>query len=76
MLVLDSRKQQITTKYTSVERVAGAPASTSTGSSKKKNPARARRSKLRLEQFTKKKEDEKLNQQNIGSQKAGGGKLI
>jgi hypothetical protein len=39
VLVLESRKQKITTKYRSVERIAGAPASTSTISSKKNNPA-------------------------------------
>ena len=77
VLVLESRKQQITTKYRSVERKAGAPASTSTTSAKKKmNPARARRSKLRLEQFNKKKEDEKLKKQQTGSQTATGGKLV
>ena len=42
VLVLESRKQKITTKYRSVKRIAGAPASTSTISYKKKNPARAR----------------------------------
>ena len=75
VLVLESRKQEITTKYTSVETKAGTPATTST-SSKKKNPARARRSRLRLEQFNKKKEEEKLNKQQTGSQTAAGGKLV
>ena len=53
MLVLESRNMQIFTKYRSVEKVAGpsAPTSTTTitSSKKKRNPARARRSKLRLE---------------------------
>ena len=74
---LESRKQQITTKYRSVERKAGAPASTSTTSTKKKtNPARARRSKLRLEQFIAKKETEKLKKQPTGNQAAASNKLI
>ena len=80
VLVLESRKQQITTKYRSVEGKAGAPASTSTTSTptkkKKKNPARDRRSKLRLEQFLAKKENEKLMKQQTGNQTAATNKLI
>ena len=58
VLVLESRKSTITTKYRCVENLAGVPASSSTstnGPRKKLNPARARRSKLRLEEFIKKK---------------------
>ena len=76
VLVLESRKQQITTKYRSVEKMAGSPAPTSTRTKKKENPARARRSKLRLEQFLAKKEEEKLKKQQTGSQTAAGCKLI
>ena len=77
VLVLESRKQQITTKYRSVERKAEAPASTSTTSTKKKmNPARARRSKLRLEQFLAKKEKENLEKQPTGNQAAASTKLV
>ena len=35
---------------------------------RRKNPSRAKRSRLRLEKFNQKKEDEKLDQQEIGSQ--------
>ena len=43
-------------------------APTSTTSSRRKNPARAKRSRLRLEKFNQQKEEEKLTQQDIGSQ--------
>ena len=77
VLVLESRKEQVTTKYRTVEGKAGAPASTSTSTTKKKmNPARARRSKLRLEQFLAKKEKEKLEMQLTGNQAAASKKLI
>ena len=56
--------------------MAGSPAPTSTRTKKKENPARARRSKLRLEQFLAKKEEEKLKKQQTGSQTAAGCKLI
>ena len=58
VLVLESRKSTITTKYRCVENLAGTPASPSTSRTdpkKKMNPARARRSRLRLEEFIKKK---------------------
>ena len=56
VLVLESRRSTITTKYRCVENLAGVPASFSQNGPKKKvNPARARRSKLRLEEFLKKK---------------------
>ena len=63
VLTLETRDQQIVTKYRSVETVAGASATANTPATKthkrRGNPARARRSRLRLEQFQKKKEDEK-----------------
>jgi hypothetical protein len=76
VLVLESRKQQITTKYRSVEKMAGSSAPTSTRTKKKENPARARRSKLRMEHFRAKKEEEKLKKQQTGSQTAASFKLI
>ena len=59
-LVLETRKGAITTKYKSVETVAGVPVQTTNHTAKKRvNPARARRSKARLEEFTKNKVAEK-----------------
>ena len=58
VLVLETKKKMLTTKYRSVESVAGVPA-TSCTKKEKVNPARARRSKLRLEQFNKKIEEKK-----------------
>jgi hypothetical protein len=57
VLVLETRNKTLTTKYRCVETMAGVPskAQTSTVPIKKKvTPARARRSKLRLEKFQKK----------------------
>ena len=55
-LVLENRMGKLTTKYRSVENEAGVPAPTSTLTAKKKmNPARDRRSKARLEEFTTRK---------------------
>ena len=56
VLVLETRNSTLTTKFRTVETLTGAPATTRT---RKKNPARARRSQLRLEKFQKKKEEEK-----------------
>ena len=56
-LVLETRKGQLTTKYRCVENVPGVPAQTA----KNVNPARARRSKARLEKFTRTKLAEKSN---------------
>ena len=76
VLVLETKNGILTTKYRSVESNAGAPAYTSTSTSniKKVNPARARRSKLRQEQFMKKKMADKKKQlsgeQNGGYQAA------
>ena len=59
-LVLETRKGKLTTKYRCVETVTGVPDPTSTNCTKKRmNPARARRSKARLENFTNKKIAEK-----------------
>ena len=73
VLILESKDQQIITKYRSVERVAGASATPPPSRTTKRgwNPARARRSKLRLEAFQKKKEYDKENK--IGSKVAAGG---
>ena len=72
VLTLESRSKQIITKYRSVEKVTGPTATTSpsttTSSMRRTNPSRAKRSRLRLEKFNQKKEDEKLDQQEIGSQ--------
>ena len=55
-LVLETRKGQLTTKYRCVENVPGVPAAQT---AKNVNPARARRSKARLEKFTRTKLAEK-----------------
>ena len=56
LLVLESRKQQLITKFRSEGKLAGSPAATGTPKTKKKeNPARAKRSRLRLEKFIEKK---------------------
>ena len=57
VLVLETRKGTLNTKYRNVESVAGVPVcSTSSNSAPKKvNQARARRSRLRLEQFIQRK---------------------
>jgi hypothetical protein len=74
-LILDTRRKDIVTKYRSVEQVAGVSATTntpSTSSTKRMNPARARRSLTRLEKFKKKKEAEKLRQEKTESKAAAG----
>ena len=72
VLILETKNQQIITKYRSVERVAGASATSPPPRTTKRrgNPARARRSRLRLEEYQKKKEED--NQQKVGSQVAAG----
>ena len=64
VLVLESRNGKVSTKYRSVEVESGDPVQTS--APKKKNPARARRSKLRLEKFLQKKASQE--QQQAGEQ--------
>ena len=60
-LILETKKTNLTTKYRSVETVTGAPAAATctTTSKKQQNPARAKRSQLRLEKFQKKKIENK-----------------
>jgi hypothetical protein len=60
-LTLETRRKVISTKFRSVESNAGAPAAPTNISSakKRKNPARAKRSRLRLEDFMKRKVEEK-----------------
>ena len=67
VLVLDSRNRIITTKYTCVENLVGTLANSNTSSVKKRNAARERRSKLRLEKFMRKKKEASPEQQ-IGLQ--------
>ena len=60
-LILETSNITMTTKFRSVEAVAGVPATTTSNNSTKKkmNPSRARRSRARLEEFTKNKVAEK-----------------
>ena len=63
-LVLETRNGILITKFKCVETVSGAPTASTFPSRKRKvNPARARRSQLRLEQFMEKKNDENLRSQ-------------
>ena len=67
VLVLETRKRTLTTKYRSVEVLAGTPAPTCSSSvpnnvKRKRNPAWARRSKARLEEFNRRKVEEKIKQ--------------
>ena len=76
LFVLETRKNKMTTKFRIVETMAGAPANTSMNPIRKVNPARARRSKLRLEKFNlkkieKKKQAETSPEVQTGDQKAG-----
>ena len=57
VLVLESRNGTLATKYRSKENVVGEPAPVP--AKRRKTPARARRSKLRLERFAMKKLEEK-----------------
>ena len=69
VIFLETRQRTLITKFRSVEKVAGTQAQLTTPSTKKRrnNPARARRSQLRLEEFTKKKLEEQ-----VGSAKCPG----
>ena len=80
VLVLETRHRTLTTKFWSVEKVAGIQAPLTTPSAKKRRntPARARRSQLRLEEFSRKKKLEKedeakaqKNDQDVGKDTAG-----
>ena len=61
VLILETRRKTISTKFRSFESPVGVPAAPAniTLKEKKKNPARARRSKLRLEKFMEKKKEDK-----------------
>ena len=67
LLILETRKTSISMKYRSVETVTGPSATTSPSAvlKKKMNPARARRSKARLELFLKKKDEERNQELSI-----------
>jgi hypothetical protein len=79
VLVLETRQRTLTTKFRSVEKVAGSQAPLTTPSTKKRrnNPARARRSQLWLEEFTRKKLEaqanvkDQQNDQDSGKEAAG-----
>jgi hypothetical protein len=60
-LILETRKSVIFAKFRSVESIAGVPAAPTNipVRKSKKNPARARRSRLQLEKFMERKVDEK-----------------
>ena len=64
---METRKNKLTTKYRSVEHFAGSPASTipSIKANRKVNPARAKRSNLRMEMFTKRKLEEKKTKEEV-----------
>ena len=73
-LVLETRKRTLTTKFRSVETVAGnsATASPTTQAIKSKmNHARARRSKLRLEEFNRRKVEKKQAEVSAGNHRTG-----
>ena len=61
VLILETRRKTISTKFRSFESPVGVPAAPAniTLKKKKKNPARARRSKLRLEKIMEKKKEDK-----------------
>ena len=83
VLVLETRMKTVNIKYRSVDTVAGAPATTDTSATpcikRKITPARARRSKFRLDEFVRKKQGEKASldhqqtgeNHEVGSQVAG-----
>ena len=69
VFVLESKNKMISTKYRSVEVAPGTPVhSHGSGIPKKKNPAGARRSKLRLEEFLKKKREASKEHPKTGVQ--------
>ena len=69
VLVLETREGTVKMKYRTVETVAGPPATTSTTTTSKRkvNPARARRSRLRLEAFARRKSEEKTAGAGVSS---------
>ena len=77
IITLETRKKEITSSYRSVN-VTGSPATTNTENKKcKKNPARVRRSRLRLEQFLKRKEETKNKTESAaGDTSSSANKLV
>ena len=72
VLVLETQQKMVTTKYRSVETRPGSPVTCAdTTKKRRKTPARARRSQLRLEVFRKKKLEEKNNLETVNSSAAG-----
>ena len=76
VLILETKNQRLITKYRTVEKVAGASATANTPAShndkRNVNPAKARRSRLRLEEFKRRKEEENQeNQQETGIETVG-----
>ena len=59
VFVLETRQKKLTTKFRCMETVAGNPATTTTNTKQRVNPARARRSRLRLEKFNQQKVKER-----------------
>ena len=75
VLVLETKDKALSTRYRSVEDDGdGVPASSTSHTGKKKSPARARRSQIRLETFMKKKSEEKakMEQKKVLDNKAAG----
>ena len=74
LLTLESSQKQLKTQYRCEEKVAGISAPKTTKTKRKERPSRAKRSRLRLEQFIKKKEEEKLKKiDDAGNNTADGG---
>ena len=76
VLVLETKSKAVNTKYRSMDTLSGMPTPPSSTCPKRRrnNPARAKRSQLRLENFAKKKIEEKARQEDqqiLGSQAAG-----
>ena len=69
VLVLESRNGTLATKYRSKEKVVGKPAPVP--AKRRKTPARARRSQLRLERFAMKKLEEKNKAAAESAEKIG-----
>jgi hypothetical protein len=66
VLVLETKSKAVTTKYRCMDTVSGLPTPPSSTCPKRRrnNPARAKRSQLRLEKFVKKKIEEKARQED------------
>ena len=70
VLILETRKGTMTTKYRSVESLT-VPTSSPSSARRKNTPARARRSRQRLEEFNRKNLDEQKNAEMVENQVAG-----